>query len=164
VGLVAGLGIGGVGYSVTQRPPAQTPPRAVPTLVVAPPQDAAPAPVAPAPAHAAHEAPDPQKGRQVLLHSPVPGAVAYIPGADPVLLPTNVEVPEGETVEVEVAARGYYRKRAMLDGNQDRVTVVLTAVHGSSRPKDDPYDNLPAPPAAPKKSRPSADVIVEPWE
>jgi len=163
IGLAVGLVVGGVGYTLTQRSPpspaAQRPPSSAPVPAPATPPITSASAVAPAPPSAA---PPDQAGRQVLLHSPIPGAVAYIDD-EPVLLPTNILVPKGETKEIDVVAKGYHRRKAVVDGERDRVTVVLTPFAG----KADPYDDItPPPPAAPrpKTKRPSADVIVEPWE
>ncbi len=162
IGLTVGLVVGGLGYTLTQRSEPTPVAQAASSTAPAPPPQSAPvaSTTAVAPVTSA-AAPVPGK-RQVLVHSPIPGAVVYI-DEEPVLLPTNIEVPEGETREVVVAAKGYHRRKAVLDGKEDRVTVVLAPV---SAARTDPYENIPPAPAAPrpKTKRPSADVIVEPWE
>jgi len=163
VGLVVGLAVGGLGYSLARQGTSESTAEAsvAPSPVTPPP---APVPSTTAPTSPSSATPSPEtSGRQVLLHSPIPGAVAYVDD-EPILLPANVTLAEGETKQVEVAAKGYRRKKTVLDGRQERVTVALVPLPG--RPGD-PYDDIadPAPVAPkPKTKRPSADVIVEPWD
>ncbi|MEM1030506.1 MAG: serine/threonine-protein kinase [Myxococcota bacterium] len=105
----------------------------------------------------------------VLLHSPVPGAVAHVDG-EPILLPANVDISLGGAKDIEVHAPGYHGKRIRLDDTRPRVQVFL-APRTSPGGRTDPYDAIaprpraivpPPPPASPPTTG-GADEIVEPW-
>jgi serine/threonine-protein kinase len=165
VALLAVLAAGGAGlFAFSQSSPASIAPDTTLVAQVAP-VAAAATPEVPAPAEP--EAPKAPETTQVVLA--VEPLTAHVFAGDedlgmsPVVV--EVEVPQGERVQVEVRQPGYKPHSLTLDGKTNKLSVSLEPIKRApaARPAAEPIHREP--PAAKPKSSPQigGGEIVNPW-
>jgi serine/threonine-protein kinase len=117
---------------------------------------------APSPPSAQAAAPAAPRGKEVVVAVDPLDAHVFRGETDLGMSPIRIEVPEGQTVELEVRYAGYKSQVIRLDGSEGRRTVQLERVAGRPSANRAPAK---APAAAPPPKKPSigGGEIVNPW-